>query len=84
MLHHNWNILSFDNGSRFRYLIAGTAENRKGGLAIHNPLNLPICGSITMRCAWRDVTTQAVSMEGESLLSEVERIVGLKRSSNRG
>lgn len=32
ILHHNRNILSFDNGSRFRYLIAGTAENRKGGL----------------------------------------------------
>jgi hypothetical protein len=29
---HNRNVLSFANGSRFRYLIAGTAENRKGGL----------------------------------------------------
>ncbi|HEX8799318.1 MAG TPA: hypothetical protein VF772_11925, partial [Terriglobales bacterium] len=29
---HNRNILSFKNGSRFRYLIAGTAENRRGGL----------------------------------------------------
>jgi len=32
LLHHNRNILSFANGSRFRYLIAGTSENRKGGL----------------------------------------------------
>src|SRR5215469_1100207 len=32
VVHHNRNILSFDNGSRFRYLIAGTSENRKGGL----------------------------------------------------
>jgi hypothetical protein len=32
MLRHNRNILSFVNGSRFRYLIAGTGENRKGGL----------------------------------------------------
>lgn len=32
IVHHNRNILSFDNGSRFRYLIAGTSENRKGGL----------------------------------------------------
>jgi hypothetical protein len=32
ILHHNRNILSFSNGSRFRYLIAGTQENRKGGL----------------------------------------------------
>lgn len=32
ILHHNRNILAFKNGSRFRYLIAGTAENRKGGL----------------------------------------------------
>jgi len=32
ILHHNRNILSFNNGSRFRYLIAGTAENRRGGL----------------------------------------------------
>jgi hypothetical protein len=31
-VHHNRNILSFNNGSRFRYLIAGTGENRKGGL----------------------------------------------------
>lgn len=31
-IHHNRNILSFANGSRFRYLIAGTAENRKGGM----------------------------------------------------
>jgi hypothetical protein len=31
-VHHNRNILSFANGSRFRYLIAGTGENRKGGL----------------------------------------------------
>src|SRR6267378_5337982 len=31
-LQHNRNILSFKNGSRFRYLIAGTGENRKGGL----------------------------------------------------
>lgn len=32
VVHHNRNILSFKNGSRFRYLIAGTGENRKGGL----------------------------------------------------
>jgi hypothetical protein len=32
ILRHNRNILSFANGSRFRYLIAGTAENRRGGL----------------------------------------------------
>lgn len=32
ILRHNRNILSFKNSSRFRYLIAGTAENRKGGL----------------------------------------------------
>jgi hypothetical protein len=32
IMHHNRNLLSFKNGSRFRYLIAGTAENRKGGL----------------------------------------------------
>ena len=32
MVHHNRNILSFANGSRFRYVIAGTAENRKGGM----------------------------------------------------
>jgi len=32
ILRHNRNILSFVNGSRFRYLIAGTAENRRGGL----------------------------------------------------
>ena len=32
IVHHNRNILSFTNGSRFRYLIAGTGENRKGGL----------------------------------------------------
>ncbi len=32
IVHHNRNILSFTNGSRFRYLIAGTSENRKGGL----------------------------------------------------
>jgi hypothetical protein len=32
ILHHNRNILAFKNGSRFRYLIAGTAENRRGGL----------------------------------------------------
>jgi hypothetical protein len=32
IVHHNRNVLSFKNGSRFRYLIAGTAENRKGGL----------------------------------------------------
>jgi hypothetical protein len=32
VIHHNRNILSFKNGSRFRYLIAGTSENRKGGL----------------------------------------------------
>jgi hypothetical protein len=31
-IRHNRNLLSFSNGSRFRYLIAGTAENRKGGL----------------------------------------------------
>jgi hypothetical protein len=31
-VRHNRNILSFSNGSRFRYLIAGTAENRRGGL----------------------------------------------------
>ncbi len=30
--HHNRNVLAFANGSRFRYLIAGTQENRKGGL----------------------------------------------------
>lgn len=29
---HNRNILSFKNGSRFRYLVAGTSENRRGGL----------------------------------------------------
>jgi hypothetical protein len=32
IVHHNRNILSFTNGSRFRYLVAGTSENRKGGL----------------------------------------------------
>lgn len=32
ILHHNRNILGFKNGSRFRYLIAGTQENRRGGL----------------------------------------------------
>lgn len=32
ILHHNRNILAFKNGSRFRYLIAGTSENRRGGL----------------------------------------------------
>lgn len=32
IVHHNRNVLSFTNGSRFRYLIAGTGENRKGGL----------------------------------------------------
>jgi hypothetical protein len=32
ILHHNRNILAFKNGSRFRYLIAGTQENRRGGL----------------------------------------------------
>ena len=32
MVNHNRNILSFRNGSRFRYVIAGTAENRKGGM----------------------------------------------------
>lgn len=32
LLHHNRNILSFNNGSRFRYLIAGISESRKGGL----------------------------------------------------
>lgn len=32
LVHHNRNILSFTNGSRFRYLVAGTQENRKGGL----------------------------------------------------
>lgn len=31
-IRHNRNILSFANGSRFRYLIAGTTENRKGGI----------------------------------------------------
>jgi hypothetical protein len=31
-LRHNRNLLSFSNGSRFRYLIAGIQENRKGGL----------------------------------------------------
>ena len=31
-IRHNRNILSFSNGSRFRYLIAGTQENRRGGL----------------------------------------------------
>lgn len=31
-VHHNRNILSFENGSRFRYIIAGTAENKKGGM----------------------------------------------------
>lgn len=32
MMRHNRNILSFSNGSRFRYLIAGTAQERRGGL----------------------------------------------------
>jgi len=32
LLHHNRNIIAWKNGSRFRYLIAGTQENRKGGL----------------------------------------------------
>jgi hypothetical protein len=31
-LRHNRNQIVFANGSRFRYLIAGTAENRKGGI----------------------------------------------------
>jgi hypothetical protein len=31
-LRHNRNLLSFSNGSRFRYLIAGTGEGRKGGI----------------------------------------------------
>jgi hypothetical protein len=29
---HNRNLLILKNGSKFRYLIAGTSENRKGGL----------------------------------------------------
>lgn len=29
---HNRNLLAFQNGSRFRYMIAGTQENRRGGL----------------------------------------------------
>lgn len=29
---HNRNLLSFKNGSRFRYLIAGTSETKRGGL----------------------------------------------------
>lgn len=32
MSAHNRNILSFSNSSRFRYLVAGTGENRRGGL----------------------------------------------------
>ncbi|MBO0710759.1 MAG: hypothetical protein J2P47_05705 [Acetobacteraceae bacterium] len=32
IMNHNRNILSFKNGSRFRYLIAGTQENKRGGL----------------------------------------------------
>lgn len=31
-VRHNRNLLMLKNASRFRYLIAGTAENRKGGL----------------------------------------------------
>jgi hypothetical protein len=31
-VRHNRNLLILKNASRFRYLIAGTAENRKGGL----------------------------------------------------
>jgi hypothetical protein len=31
-IRHNRNLLIFKNGSKFRYLIAGTSENRKGGL----------------------------------------------------
>lgn len=31
-VRHNRNLLILKNGSKFRYLIAGTAENRKGGL----------------------------------------------------
>jgi hypothetical protein len=39
MTRHNRNILSFSNGSRFRYLIAGTAENRRGGLGRSGAVN---------------------------------------------
>ena len=31
-VRHNRNLLILKNGSRFRYLIAGTSENKKGGL----------------------------------------------------
>jgi hypothetical protein len=31
-VRHNRNLLILKNGSKFRYLIAGTSENRKGGL----------------------------------------------------
>src|SRR5215472_6154026 len=31
-VRHNRNLLILRNSSKFRYLIAGTAENRKGGL----------------------------------------------------
>lgn len=31
-VRHNRNLLILKNGSKFRYLIAGTGENRKGGL----------------------------------------------------
>ena len=30
--HHNRNMLVLKNGSKFRYLVAGTSENRRGGL----------------------------------------------------
>jgi hypothetical protein len=36
---HNRNILSFSNGSRFRYLVAGTGENRRGGLGRSGAVN---------------------------------------------
>lgn len=31
-IRHNRNLLSFSNGSRFRYLVAGASEQRRGGL----------------------------------------------------
>jgi hypothetical protein len=31
-VRHNRNLLVLKNGSKFRYLVAGTSENRKGGL----------------------------------------------------
>jgi hypothetical protein len=36
---HNRNLLEFSNGSRFRYLIAGTAENKRGGLGRSGAVN---------------------------------------------